>query len=77
MHVVRDDGHRDSGGAALRAVLDSLPSVRWAATLGAVWPRATDKLYAFVATHRRYAGRLVSRTARLRADAALAHRQSV
>jgi predicted DCC family thiol-disulfide oxidoreductase YuxK len=66
MHVVHGDGRRESGGAALRAVLASLPSTRAAARLAAASPAATDVLYAFVARHRARAGRLVGASARCR-----------
>jgi predicted DCC family thiol-disulfide oxidoreductase YuxK len=72
MHVVHADGRRESGGAALRAVLVALPSTRVAARLAGVFPRATDALYAFVARHRTRFARLVRVSARRRADARLA-----
>jgi predicted DCC family thiol-disulfide oxidoreductase YuxK len=68
MHVVHADGRRESGGAALRAVLASLPSTRVAARLAAAAPAATDVVYAFVARHRVLAGRLIGVSARCRLD---------
>ena len=65
-HVVHDDGRRESGGAAMRAVLDALPSARRLAWLARLSPRATDASYRFVARHRGAFGRLV----RLRAGSA-------
>ena len=65
-HVVHDDGRRDSGGAAMRAVLDVLPQARRLAWLARLSPRATDAGYRFVARHRGFFGKLV----RLRAGSA-------
>ena len=72
MHVLHDSHRRDSGGAALCAVLAALPSARFAARAAARWPGATEVVYRFVARHRRYFGRLVSSAARRKADATLA-----
>jgi predicted DCC family thiol-disulfide oxidoreductase YuxK len=58
-HVVHDDGRRESGGAAMRAVLDVLPPARRLAWLARLSPRATDAGYRFVARHRAAFGRLV------------------
>jgi predicted DCC family thiol-disulfide oxidoreductase YuxK len=58
MHVVHETGRRESGGAALRAVLETLPSTRLAARVLSRFPRTTDHGYAFVARHRRHFGRL-------------------
>jgi predicted DCC family thiol-disulfide oxidoreductase YuxK len=58
-HVIHDDGRRESGGAAMRAVLDVLPSARRLAWLARLSPRATDAGYRVVARHRSFFGRLV------------------
>jgi predicted DCC family thiol-disulfide oxidoreductase YuxK len=58
-HVVHPDGRRESGGAAMRAVLDVLPSARRLAWLARLSPRATDAAYGFVARNRSFFGRLV------------------
>jgi predicted DCC family thiol-disulfide oxidoreductase YuxK len=59
VHVVHDDGRRESGGAAMRAVLDVLPSARRLAWLARLSPRASDAGYRFVARHRSLFSRLV------------------
>jgi predicted DCC family thiol-disulfide oxidoreductase YuxK len=71
VHVVHDDGRRESGGTAARAVLSALPSTRRLARLADLSPRATDALYAFVADHRGQFGRLVPDRAKRRADRVL------
>jgi predicted DCC family thiol-disulfide oxidoreductase YuxK len=71
MHVMHDNDRRESGGAAMRAVLEALPSTRRAAWFAAVWPQAADVLYTVVARNRRHFGRFVSAAARQRADALL------
>jgi predicted DCC family thiol-disulfide oxidoreductase YuxK len=58
-HVVHAYGRRESGGAAMRAVLDVLPPARRLAWLARLSPRATDAGYRFVARHRAVFGRLV------------------
>jgi predicted DCC family thiol-disulfide oxidoreductase YuxK len=74
-HVIHADGRRSSGGAALRDVLDALPSARrWARAAGA-WPAATDVAYRLVAVHRSRVSKLVPRRAKLRADRLLAGRR--
>jgi len=66
--VVRDDGHRLSGGAAAAEVLDVLPSTRFLGRLAHGLPGTTAFLYRVVARRRVSFGRLVCREARGRAD---------
>lgn len=58
-HVVHEDGRRESAGAAVRAVLEVLPSARPLAWLANLSPRATEAGYRFVANHRGFFGKLV------------------
>jgi predicted DCC family thiol-disulfide oxidoreductase YuxK len=67
-HVVRDDGARDSGGAAAAEVLGALPPTRALGRLARSLPAPTAALYGLVATHRHGFGRFVGREARRRAD---------
>ena len=66
-HVVRDDGRRESGGAAVREVLDALPSAHPLARLASI-----PIVYRLTARHRRRLSRLVPERAKLRADGVLA-----
>jgi predicted DCC family thiol-disulfide oxidoreductase YuxK len=67
-HVVRDDGARDSGGAAAAEVLGALPRTRSLARLARRLPAPTAALYGLLATHRYGFGRFVGGEARRRAD---------
>jgi predicted DCC family thiol-disulfide oxidoreductase YuxK len=67
-HVIRDDGARDSGGAAAAEVLAALPRTRSLAWLACRLPAPTAALYGLVATHRHGFGRFVGAGARRRAD---------
>jgi predicted DCC family thiol-disulfide oxidoreductase YuxK len=67
-HVVRDDGGRESGGAAAAEVLDALPRTRALGRLARRMPAPTAALYALVAAHRHGFGRFVGGEARRRAD---------
>jgi predicted DCC family thiol-disulfide oxidoreductase YuxK len=60
-HVIHDDGRRESGGAAARAVLNALPSTRGLARVVSVSPGLTERGYRFVANHRGLFGRLTRR----------------
>jgi predicted DCC family thiol-disulfide oxidoreductase YuxK len=67
-HVVRDDGCRRSGGAAVADVLSVLPPMRVPGRLARSLPRTTALLYGVVAARRKSFGRLVGKEARRRAD---------
>jgi predicted DCC family thiol-disulfide oxidoreductase YuxK len=60
VHVINDDGRRSSGGAAVKDVLDALPSTRALARVVSVSPRMTQLGYRFVASNRGVFGRLRS-----------------
>ena len=60
VHVINDDGHRSSGGAAVKDVLKALPSTHSLARVVSVSPRMTQLGYRFVANHRGAFGRLRS-----------------
>lgn len=70
-HVVEEDGHRRSAGAAAEAVLAALAPTRALARLALRFPGTTELLYAAVAGRRGHLGRLVSTRARRRADRVL------
>jgi predicted DCC family thiol-disulfide oxidoreductase YuxK len=74
VHVVYDDERRESGGSAAREVLKLLPSARPLAWLADRAPRWADRVYGFVAEHRRRFSQLVPDRAKRRADAVLAER---
>jgi predicted DCC family thiol-disulfide oxidoreductase YuxK len=67
-HVLRDDGGRRSGGAAVGDVLSVLPPTRVLGRLAHSLPRTTALLYDVVAARRRSFGRLVGNQAGRRAD---------
>jgi predicted DCC family thiol-disulfide oxidoreductase YuxK len=69
VHVVHDDGRRESGGAAVRDVLSALPSRHPVARVAGI-PTA----YRFAARHRSRLSRLVPARAKRRADAVVAER---
>jgi predicted DCC family thiol-disulfide oxidoreductase YuxK len=75
-HVIHSDRGRESGGAAVRAVLDVLPSARVLRLLAGVWPSMTDRVYDFVAGHRSWFGHLIGAGARRRADELLLERRT-
>lgn len=51
-HVLYADGRRESGGAALAAVLEVLPGAGCAARVLRAYPRPTERAYGWVAAHR-------------------------
>jgi predicted DCC family thiol-disulfide oxidoreductase YuxK len=67
-HVIREDGARESGGAAAAEVLAQLPRTRLLARVARGLPAPTAAFYGLVATHRHGFGRWVGRGARRRAD---------
>jgi hypothetical protein len=67
-HVVRDDGCRRSGGAAVADALSVLPPTRVLGRLARSLPRTTASLYGVVAARRKSVGLLVGNEARRRAD---------
>jgi predicted DCC family thiol-disulfide oxidoreductase YuxK len=67
-HVVRDDGGRESGGAAAAEVLGALPRTRALGRLARRLRAPTAALYGLVAAHRHGFGRFVGAGARRRAD---------
>jgi len=75
VHVVHDDGHRESGGAATRAVLETLPSAHLLTRLAGVSPRLTEFGYRLIANHRSRLSRLVPKAAKQRADELVASRE--
>jgi len=75
VHLITADRGRLSGGAAVSALLQSLPN-RNLARLAATSPRATGAGYRFVARHRRTFSRLVSDAAKHRADRVLSKREA-
>jgi predicted DCC family thiol-disulfide oxidoreductase YuxK len=60
VHVINDDGRRSSGGAAVKDVLNALPTSRALARVVSVSPRMTQLGYRFVAGNRGLFGRLRS-----------------
>jgi predicted DCC family thiol-disulfide oxidoreductase YuxK len=52
VHVIHDDGRRSSGGAAVKDVLNVLPSARALARVVSVSPRMTELGYRVVANNR-------------------------
>jgi predicted DCC family thiol-disulfide oxidoreductase YuxK len=67
-HLVREDGSRRSGGAAVADVLSALPSTRALGRLARSLPGVTALLYDVLAARRESFGRLVGEAARRRAD---------
>lgn len=51
-HVVHPDGRRESGGAALAAVLEVLPGAGCPARAARAFPTPVDRVYRWVASHR-------------------------
>lgn len=51
-HVIHPDGRRESGGAALAAVLAVLPGAGWLARLVRAVPGPAEWVYSWVASHR-------------------------
>jgi predicted DCC family thiol-disulfide oxidoreductase YuxK len=66
-HLISPDGRRQSGGAALPALLRLLPAGRLPAAAFGRFPGATDRGYRWVASHRSGLSRLVPRAAKRRA----------
>ncbi len=58
-HLVDGHGRVRSGGAAVSPVLRLLPGGRPLAALAARFPRATDRVYRWIADHRDAIGRLL------------------
>jgi len=71
-HVIRVDGSRCSGGAAVAEVLSALPRTFALGRLARGLPGTTDLLYRAIAARRETVGRLVGAAARRRADELLA-----
>jgi predicted DCC family thiol-disulfide oxidoreductase YuxK len=67
-HIVRDDGCRRSGGAAVADVLSVLPPTRALGRLAHSLPRTTALLYGVLAARRQSFGGLIGQQARQRAD---------
>ncbi len=58
-HAIHPDGRRESGGAALAAVLEQLPLAGGAARVVRALPGPTDRAYRWVARHRTGISRLL------------------
>lgn len=58
-HAIHPDGRRESGAAALAAVLERLPLVGCAARVVRAFPGPADRAYAWVAAHRTGISRLL------------------
>lgn len=58
-HVLHPDGRRESGGAALAAVLEQLPGAGGVARVVRAVPGPTERLYSWVASHRVAISRLL------------------
>lgn len=58
-HVVHPDGRRESGGAALAAVLEVLPGARCLARGARAFPVPVDRGYRWMASHRVAISRLL------------------
>jgi predicted DCC family thiol-disulfide oxidoreductase YuxK len=66
-HLIAPSGERQSGGAALPALLRLLPGGRLPAAAFARAPRLTDRAYRWVADHRSQLSKLVPSGAKRRA----------
>lgn len=51
-HVLHPDGRRESGGAALAAVLEVLPGAGCLARVARAFPAPVDRGYRWIASHR-------------------------
>jgi len=71
-HLVSPDGRRWSAGAAAPPLLRLLPGGRAPAGLLATAPRATERVYRWIADHRSTLSRLIPARAKRRADARIA-----
>jgi predicted DCC family thiol-disulfide oxidoreductase YuxK len=71
-HLVDDHGVRGSAGAAFAPALFLLPGGRLPAAAFARFPRATERTYRWVVTHRGSLGRLVPARARRWAERVIA-----
>jgi predicted DCC family thiol-disulfide oxidoreductase YuxK len=71
-HLVAPDGRRWSAGAAAPPLLRLLPGGRAPGALLASMPRATERVYRWVADHRSTLSRLIPVSAKRRADARIA-----
>jgi predicted DCC family thiol-disulfide oxidoreductase YuxK len=58
-HLIAPDGRLHSGGAAAAPILRLLPGGRPLASVAAIMPRTTDRLYRFMARHRDRLGRML------------------
>jgi predicted DCC family thiol-disulfide oxidoreductase YuxK len=70
-HAIDSAGRRYSGGAAAPPILRELPGGRPLAALLAAFPRATDRVYRWVADHRSLVGKLIPQRAKRRAAVTL------
>jgi predicted DCC family thiol-disulfide oxidoreductase YuxK len=73
-HLVTDDEHRFSGGAALAPLLTLLPGGSPLARCADALPRIVDRSYRWVAEHRSPLGRRLRRSWVERADARIRER---
>jgi predicted DCC family thiol-disulfide oxidoreductase YuxK len=75
-HLVSPEGARLSGGAALAPLFRLLRGGRFAAVAFARFPRASDRGYRWVATHRIGLSRFVPRAWKRRAAARVREREA-
>jgi predicted DCC family thiol-disulfide oxidoreductase YuxK len=75
-HLVSPEGRRWSAGAAAPPLLRLLPAGRAPAALLASAPRATERVYRWVADHRSTLGRMLPSSAKRSADARIAQRET-
>jgi predicted DCC family thiol-disulfide oxidoreductase YuxK len=75
-HVVRNDGSRRSGGAAVAEVLCALGQTGVLGRLARRLPQTTELAYRAVAARRKTFGKLVGERARQRADRVLRAREA-
>ena len=73
-HLVTADGEVRSAGGVAVPFLRLVPGGRPFAALAERFPRATDRVYRFVSAHRSGLGRVLTKSARQRADALIAAR---